>query len=245
MYRDYQPYLSVAARRAKGLAQLEKRGLGPLAPVVIEGRRIATTFWGTSWNENLESYSDYASRLPRGRTYVKNGSVANLRLEAGTVEAHVIGSELYTVDIDIEPMSEKQWATLCADCSGSIDSLVELLQGQFSDSVMKRLCEQGRGLFPTPEQIEFRCSCPDSAYMCKHIAAVLYGIGARLDHSPQLLFTLRKVQLADLIASANPHRLASSGKARRSELKKGELSALFGIELGDAPSAKKRRSKRK
>ena len=141
--------------------------------------------------------------------------------------------------------SERRWAALCADCSGSIDSLVELLQGQFSDSVMKRLCAQGRGLFPTPEQIEFRCSCPDSAYMCKHIAAVLYGIGARLDHSPELLFTLRKVQLADLIASANPRGLASSGKARRSELKKNELSALFGIELGDAPAGKQRRPKRK
>lgn len=245
MYRDYQPYISVAARQARGLAQLGRRGLGTLAPVVIEGPRIATTFWGKSWNQNLESYSDYASRLPRGRTYVRNGSVANLRLEAGTVEAHVIGSELYTVGIDIEPISKKQWAALCADCSGSIDSLVELLQGQFSDSVMKRLCEQGRGLFPSPDEIVFRCSCPDSASMCKHIAAVLYGIGARLDHAPELLFTLRKVQLAELIASANPLGLGSAGKARRSAMKKNELSALFGIELGDAPSAKRRRSKRK
>ncbi len=244
MFQDHRPYVSVAARHAKGRSALEELGVLTPQPVVIDGPRITTTFWGRSWSENLESYSDYASRLPRGRTYVRNGSVANLRIGPGRVEAHVIGSELYTVDVDVDAIDTKQWAALCADCSGSIDSLVELLQGQFSDSVMKRLCEQGRGLFPTPREIEFRCSCPDSASMCKHIAAVLYGVGARLDHTPELLFTLRKVHHAELFASANPKGLRASGRARRSAMKKNELSALFGIELTEAPSAK-RRPKRK
>ena len=191
----FKPYLSVAARRARAareLATLRKNGR-TMSPVAIEGRKIARTFWGEAWCDNLERYSDYANRLPRGRTYVRNGSVVDLQVGPGRVTALVSGSAMYEVQVTVGPVPRAHWRAICKDCSGAIDSLVELLQGRFSKGVMTRLCEQKTGLFPSPKEILFTCSCPDWASMCKHVAAVLYGIGARLDHQPELLFALRKV----------------------------------------------------
>ena len=169
---------------------------------MIEGRKIAGTFWGEAWCDNLERYSDFANRLPRGRTYVRNGSVVDLQVGPGRVTALVSGSTMYDVKVTVGPVPRARWSAICKDCSGAIDSLVELLQGRFSKGVMTRLCEEKTGLFPSPKDILFTCSCPDWASMCKHVAAVLYGIGARLDHQPELLFTLRKVDQQDLIAKA-------------------------------------------
>ena len=173
-----------------------------MSPVVIEGRTIAATFWGKAWCDNLERYSDYANRLPRGRTYVRNGSVVDLQIAPGEVNALVSGSEIYQVAVKVSAVPKARWTSICTDCAGAIDSLVELLQGRFSKGVMERICRQKTGLFPAPAEIEFSCSCPDWASMCKHVAAVLYGIGARLDEQPELLFKLRKVDEKDLIAKA-------------------------------------------
>ena len=150
-------------------------------PNTIEGRTIASTFWGKAWCENLERYSDYANRLPRGRTYVRNGSVVDLALLPGKVAARVSGSRLYTVTIEVTPLAKARWKALCKDCAGAIDSVVELLQGRFAKGVMERLCHAKTGLFPAPAEIRFACTCPDWASMCKHVAASLYGVGARLD----------------------------------------------------------------
>ena len=203
-FYEWRPYVSVAERRRQAereLAKLRKKG-DPISPVTIEGRTIATSFWGLSWCTNLERYSDYASRLPRGRTYVRNGSVVDLQIAKGEVKAIVSGSRLYRVKIGITPVRKPHWQAICRDCTGSIDSLVELLQGRLAKSVMDRVCRQGDGLFPAPKEITLSCSCPDWADMCKHVAAVLYGIGARLDHSPELLFVLRGVDQTELIAGA-------------------------------------------
>ena len=218
-YDDYynygfRPYLSVAARRAqavRAVAKLQKKGR-TISPVAIEGRKIARTFWGEAWCDNLERYSDYANRLSRGRTYVRNGSVVDLQVAPGSVTALVSGSTMYDVKVTVGPVPRACWNAICKDCSGAIDSLVELLQGRFSNGVMTRLCEQKTGLFPSPKDIHFTCSCPDWASMCKHVAAVLYGIGARLDQQPALLFTLRKVNQQDLIAKAGSD-LAKKRKA--------------------------------
>jgi uncharacterized Zn finger protein len=233
-YYGFKPYVSVGARRAQAareLVKLQKTGR-KISPVVIEGRTIAGTFWGEAWCDNLERYSDFANRLPRGRTYVRNGSVVDLQVGPGSVTAVVSGSTMYDVKVTVGPVPRARWSAICKDCSGAIDSLVELLQGRFSKGVMTRLCEENTGLFPSPKEILFTCSCPDWALMCKHVAAVLYGIGARLDHQPELLFTLRKVDQQDLIAKAGSElSKKSKGPAGAKVLVSDDLSEMFGIEM--------------
>ncbi len=236
-YYDWKPYVPVAARRrqaARELAKLAKKG-HPASPVVIDGRAIAKTFWGKAWCDNLERYSDYANRLPRGRTYVRNGSVVDLQIAAGAVTAMVSGSDLYRIQVRVAAVPKARWSAVCRDCAGAIDSLVELLQGRFSQGVMARLCHEKTGLFPSPAEITFECSCPDWASMCKHVAAVLYGIGARLDEQPDLLFALRKVDQQDLITRAGKGLpRTSKGPKVGKVLDAGDLSAMFGIEMARA-----------
>src|ERR1035437_5295846 len=230
----WKPYVSVAERRRKALKKMEslrKRGHS-VSPVVIEGRTIAKTFWGKAWCDNLEQYSDFANRLPRGRTYVRNGSVIDLQIAAGAMKAKGSGSAIYTVDLKIVPVDKSAWRSICTDCSGSIDSLVELLQGRLSKGVMERICRQKTGLFPSPAEIQLSCSCPDWASMCKHVAAVVYGIGARLDPQPELLFTLHAVNEKDLIANAGKDLpLAKKTPASEKILGSEKLSDIFGLEM--------------
>lgn len=237
----WQPYVSVAERRKlaeRELARLRRKGRGS-APVVLQGAKLATTFWGKAWNDNLEAYSDYASRLPRGRSYVRSGSVIDLQVNGGEVDALVMGSQLYQVRVTVAPLSKARWKSICKDCSGSIDSLVELLQGRVSQAVMERVSQQQTGLFPAPREIELSCSCPDWASMCKHVAAVLYGIGARLDAQPALAFRLRSVDEGELIASAAaPRATATTAPGSARLLDGGDLSVLFGLEMeGTKPQA--------
>jgi uncharacterized Zn finger protein len=213
-----------------------------VSPVQIEGRTIVKTFWGKSWCENLERYSDYANRLPRGRSYVRNGSVVDLQIEPGEIRACVSGSRLYQVKLTISPVAKARWKAICDDCAGAIDSLVELLQGKLSKAVMERICHKVHGLFPAPAEIKLSCSCPDDAYMCKHVAAVLYGIGARFDSQPELLFRLRGADEKQLIAqAAKSIPLATKGPAKKKVLADDDLSAVFGIEMADAKPARKKK----
>lgn len=239
MSYGWSPYVPVAERRAKAartMAQLARKGQ-VVSPVVIEGRAIARTFWGKAWCENMEAYSDFANRLPRGRTYVRNGSVVDLQIGPGEIIARVAGSELYTVRIQVKALPPSRWKTLCLDCSGAIHSLVELLQGRFSKAVMACMCRREGGLFPSPSEITLDCSCPDGADMCKHVAAVLYGIGARLDTQPELLFRLRQVDGTDLITQATRGvPLTMEGPGADKVLADDDLSELFGLELETAPS---------
>jgi uncharacterized Zn finger protein len=238
-FYGFKPYVTVRARRAdasREVARLKKAGRA-VAPVVIDSRAIATTFWGEAWCANLERYSDYANRLPRGRSYVRNGSVVDLQVEAGRVSALVYGSRMYEVTVTVGPVARVRWHAICLDCSGAIDSLVALLQGRLPDGVMARLCDAKTGLFPSPKDIQFTCSCPDWASMCKHVAAVLYGIGARLDHRPELLFTLRQVNQDDLVATAGT-RLSKTSKppATARVLAVDDLSGMFGIDMAPGPA---------
>jgi uncharacterized Zn finger protein len=231
----WKPYVPAADRRLKSsrkLDSLRKRG-HPVSPVVVEGRAITKTFWGKAWCDNLEQYSDFENRLPRGRTYVRNGSVIDLQIAPREITALVSGSELYRVALKITPVTKARWQSICTDCAGAIDSLVELLQGRLSTSVMERICQQKTGLFPSPEEIELSCSCPDWAEMCKHVAAVLYGVGARLDKQPELLFRLHEVDEKELIARAgNESSLSRKRPAAPKVLSDSEdLSALFGLDM--------------
>ena len=238
-YGGWAPYVPVAERRRiaeREMAKLRKKGY-PVAPVRIEGRAIARTFWGKSWCQNLESYRDYENRLPRGRTYVRNGSVVDLQIAPQEVTAMVSGSELYKVKISIKAMPKSHWQSLCRDCAGRIDSLIELLQGRFSKGVMERLCRQDNGLFPRPSEIRFSCSCPDSASMCKHVAAALYGVGSRLDEQPELLFRLRAVDHNELVADLDTAvPLSKTAPVAGRVLETEDLSALFGLDMAEEES---------
>jgi len=233
----FYPRASMAGRQQQAkreLAALKKRGKA-VAPVTIQGRAIATSFWGQSWCANLERYSDYANRLPRGRSYVRNGCVIDLQIAKGEVAAMVSGSDLYTVKATIKTVAGQHWRAICRDCAGGVDSLVELLQGRLAKAVMDRVCREGDGLFPAPKEIELSCSCPDWADMCKHVAAVLYGVGARLDHEPRLLFVLRGVDETELIAHAGQDlSFTQSTAAAAKVLDDGDVAALFGLEMADA-----------
>src|SRR6266481_354053 len=252
-YYGWAPYVSVAQRRRKAaseMAKLKKKG-HPVSPVLVEGRTIVKTFWGKAWCENLERYSDFANRLPRGRTYVRNGSVIDLQIDPGKIQALVSGSSIYKVTVKVTPVTKARWKSICTDCAGAIDSLVELLQGRFSKGVMERICRQGTGLFPSPNEIKLSCSCPDWADMCKHVAAVLYGIGARFDEQPELLFRLHEVDQEELIAKAGKALpLSEAGPSASKLLGSDDLSGIFGLDMaegigGDAGSSDSTSPKRK
>ncbi len=241
-YGRWPKYVPVAQRHAKAdkaMQKLGKKGL-KVEPIKTEGRKIARTFWGKAWCDHLEKFSDYENRLPRGRTYVRNGSVCHLAISKGSIEAIVSGSELYNINIDITPLSAKKWQQVREQCAGQIGSVLELLQGRFSDNVMKIITDPENGLFPQPHEIKLDCDCPDWADMCKHIAAVLYGVGARLDQQPELLFLLRNVDQEALISTELDITSATTGKGKR-RLATADLSNLFDIEM-DEP-AKPRRKK--
>jgi uncharacterized Zn finger protein len=221
------------------MAALRKKGVD-VQPVEIAGRKIADSFWGEAWCDHLESFSDFENRLPRGRTYVRNGSVCHLAVAKGNIDAKVSGSELYDVKVTIKPLEGKKWKAIKGRCGGRIGSLLELLQGRLSDHVMEVVTDQKQGLFPLPGEMAFRCSCPDWAVMCKHVAAVLYGVGARLDNKPELLFTLRGVNHEELIeADAEKAVAAATSRGKSKRLAASEIGDVFGIELdGDTPSGK-------
>lgn len=234
-YYSYWPkYVSVGERKRKAgkkTAQLIKQGK-KLEPITVEGRTIAKTYWGKSWCENLESYSDYENRLPRGRTYVRNGFVIDLKITAGSIKALVCGSSTYNIKIDIAPLSKDKWQAIVKECSGKIDSIIELLSGKFSKSVMEVIARKEQGLFPHPNEIKIDCSCPDYAKVCKHVAAVLYGVGARLDTNPELLFTLRQVDHNELIVTDSALETLVKRDAEQKAFADDELSNIFGIDIG-------------
>jgi uncharacterized Zn finger protein len=236
-YGGFAPYVTVAERKrkaAKEVEKLKKKGQ-VVQPIVLEGRSIANTFWGKAWCKNLESYSDYSNRLPRGRTYVRNGSVIDLKVAEGEITALVSGSSIYKVKIAITKVVTNKWNKIVNECAGKIDSLIELLQGKFSKAVMEIITDPEKGLFPHPKEIRLSCSCPDWADMCKHVAAVLYGVGARLDDRPEELFMLRQADHVELIAKAGAPSFTKTSADRSDQiLADSDLSSLFGIDMGDA-----------
>jgi uncharacterized Zn finger protein len=238
--RETEPVKPVAdewvecERRRKAMKKMDalrKKGVD-IQPITINGRKIATSFWGEAWCDHLESFSDFENRLPRGRSYVRNGSVCHMAVAKGEIEAKVSGSQLYNIKVSIKTLPGKKWTAIKGRCSGQIGSLLELLQGRLSDHVMEVVTDRKEGLFPLPGEMSFHCSCPDWASMCKHVAAVLYGIGARLDSKPELLFTLRGVNHEELIeADAEKAVAAATSRGKSKRLAADEISAVFGIEI--------------
>lgn len=246
-YFRFPRYVSVAEKRAraeKKIRQLKKKHPN-LAPVILEGRSLAKTWWGRSWNENLERYADYSNRIGRGRSYVRHMAVLDLEIRPGAVNALVQGSQNkpYSVEIGIQALKKANWKKITAACADRLDSLQDLLDGKFPRDLSHLFMQKGHGLFPSPEEIQFSCSCPDWATMCKHVAAALYGIGARLDEDPSLFFVLRKANLDDLISKTIDD--AAAKYIRKAEentppmVAEEDLGAVFGIDMDTMPDFEK------
>lgn len=253
-YYGFRPYVRVAVRHAnskKEMEKLKKKGQD-IKPVTIEGKKIAKTFWGVAWCDHLESFSDYENRLPRGRSYLRNGSVCHLDITKGEVNAMVSGSALYTVKVTIKMLPKTKWNSVKDRCAGQIGSLLELLQGHLSTNVMTVVTNQENGLFPLPEEISLKCSCPDWAVMCKHVAAALYGVAVRLDEKPELLFLLRGVDHEELI-SADISAATSVTQAKgvrplrggRKRIAENALTDIFGIEISGTPAPIKKKPQKR
>ena len=206
-------------------------------PIYIEGRKIAKSWWGEAWCKNLELYADYENRIARGKTYVRNGSVIHLAIEGGSVTAKVQGSRSrpYDIKVDIQPISKSDWERIKKICQNKIGSLAELAEGKFPVEFAELFTQKNSGLFPSPREIKFSCSCPDWAYMCKHVAAVLYGIGARFDDDPLLFFTLRGINVNDLIKKSINDKvdnmLKSAGRKTERTLDNVDVCSLFGDDI--------------
>jgi uncharacterized Zn finger protein len=247
-YGGFAPYVPVGKRKSQGLAKAKKRlGKGKsLEPINISGRKIATTFWGQSWCKHFETYSDFSNRLPRGRTYARNGSIAHLEITSGLITAMVCGSDLYLIKIRIDSLPTKAWRKLCDQSTASVHSVIDLMLGKLPDTVIESLTAPESGLFPKSSEIRLSCDCPDGAHLCKHLAAVLYGVGSRLDEQPELLFLLRGVQQTDLIGSSLAVNADSLiGIEGASALDEADLGDIFGIDLvlPDDDSGKKNSKK--
>ena len=250
-YWRYPRYVSVAEKRAKAekkLKQLKKKN-PHIKPIEIEGRTIARTWWGKAWNQNLESYADYSNRIGRGRSYVRHGAVLDLQIDSGKVESLVQGSKSkpYSVTIRIKATGKKTWQEIKTASEGKLDSLQELLSGKFPKGLGEIFTTQGKGLFPSPKEIDFDCSCPDWATMCKHVAATLYGIGARLDEDPELFFKLRQVKMKDLVSEAVEGKtrelLKKARKKTARAIAESDLGDVFGIDMENPMAPKTKRKK--
>lgn len=235
-YFEYTPVAKKKADAEKTIAKLRKKNPN-ITPVIIDGKNIANTWWSISWNKNLESYADYSNRIERGRSYVRNGMVLDLQINTGVVNALVQGSgkSPYKVEIKIAKLSDSAWSKITSQCGSKISNMAELAEGKFPKEFEELFLRQGEGLFPTPKEIELSCSCPDWAYMCKHVAAALYGIGARFDSDPLLFFKLRGIQFEELLKKSvedkidNMLKNADKKSSRVIDDNAIDISALFGL----------------
>ena len=246
-YYGYSEYVSVAEKKAKAEKKLEKlkKKKPNINPIALKSSRLADTWWGKAWNKNLESYADYENRIGRGRSYVRHGAVLDLQIKAGKVTALVQGSRTkpYDITIVISPMDKTKWKKIKEICEGKLSSIAKLLEGKFPKELQEIFTEKKSGLFPSPQKINFECSCPDWADMCKHVAATLYGIGSRLDEDPSLFFTLRKVKMDELISEVikgqSKSMLSKAKKKTSRVIDDSDVTAMFGIDMDgdeDTPS---------
>jgi uncharacterized Zn finger protein len=238
-YWGFPRYVSVSEKKAKAarkLRELSKKNPN-LKPVILQGTSLVRSWWGKAWNLNLERYADFENRIGRGRSYVRHGAVLDLQIAPGEVRALVQGSQSkpYSVVISIKKLRKEIWQTILEQCQGMLESLQELLSGRFPKAIGEIFTHRDSGMFPSSKEITFNCSCPDWAGMCKHVAATLYGIGARLDESPELFFTMRNVAMDDLIRQAvTDHKeklLARASRKSSRIIDEADLSATFGIAL--------------
>lgn len=231
--RYSQPTTSELKKRSAESIKREKGKGSTLEPVCVTGRTIAKNWWGQAWCSNLEQYADYASRLDRGKRYIRTGAVLDLKIEKGKIRARVQGTRKtpYKIEIRISPLSEEKCQEIIKKCSRKIENLESLLSGTFPEE-LKELFQGNNGLFPEPKEISFNCSCPDWALLCKHVAAALYGVGVRLDNDPALFFQLRGINMdhfIDVTLANKVEAMLENAENPSSRIIEGNVDSLFGV----------------
>jgi len=168
-------------------------------------------WWAQRWIAVLESFG-WSNRLQRGRTYARKGQVLNIDVQPGRVTARVQGSRRtpYTVRIDIRPLADDQWERAIDAMAEQALFAARLLAGEMPPEIEQAFQAAGVSLFPTSDDVAMRCSCPDWAVPCKHIAAVYYLLGEEFDRDPFLLFTLRGRTRDQVMAALRTRRAASA-----------------------------------
>jgi len=237
-FYGYPEYVPVAKKKENAQKSIEKlRKKNPnISPVIIEGKSIVEKWWGKAWNKNLESYADLRNRIGRGRSYVKHGAVLDLQIKKGTIEALVQGSSSrpYSIVIQIDKLDNKKWKSVLEICNHRIDTMETLILGKFPKEFDELFKASKNGLFPSPKEIHFNCSCPDSARVCKHVAAVLYGVGARLDKDPIIFFKLRDIDFEELLKKSMEDKMQSmlknADKKSKRVIDDTEVFDLFGLD---------------
>ncbi len=208
-------------------------------PIIVKSKSLVQTWWGKAWNVNLERYADYTNRIDRGRSYVRHGAVVDLRIGNGVVKALVQGrtAKPYTVSIWVEDLREDLWNNIVKSCEGKLESMSQLLEGEFPQDLAEIFTNPGSGMFPSLDEITFSCGCPDWASMCKHVAAALYGVGVRIDEDPGKFFKLRKVNISDLVSRAVEDRtknlLEKAGTNRSRVIDHSKIQNVFDIDMED------------
>ena len=249
-YWGFPKYVSVAEKKAKAakkLKELSKKKTN-MKPVALKGSALAHTWWGKAWNRNLEQYADYSNRIGRGRSYVRHGAVLDLQIEQGEVIALVQGSgrNPYSVSVKIRTLKKETWQRMKTACEGTLESFQELLAGNFPKALGEIFICKDSGMFPAPIEIKFDCSCPDWADMCKHVAAVLYGVGVRLDEDPKLFFRLRDAGIDELIKQAVAGKveklLEKAGRKSGRIIEDKDIASVFGIDMEEQPAIVKNKT---
>jgi uncharacterized Zn finger protein len=150
-------------------------------------------WWSQRWLELLDSYR-FKKRLERGRTYARQGNVLSIEFQGAKVLAKVQGSEPepYKVSLSLDSFSDEEWGYLVETMSQKAIFAAKLLAGEMPQNIEEVFTASGISLFPfTLSDVHSRCSCPDKANPCKHIAAVYYQLGDRFSEDPFVLFQLR------------------------------------------------------
>ena len=249
-YWGFPKYVSVAEKKAKAAKKLKElsKKKSNMKPVALKGSALAHTWWGKAWNRNLEQYADYSNRIGRGRSYVRHGAVLDLQIEQGEVIALVQGSDRnpYSVSVKIQTLKKETWQRMKTACEGTLESFQELLAGNFPKALGEIFICKDSGMFPAPREIKFDCSCPDWADMCKHVAAVLYGVGARLDEDPKLFFRLRDAGIDELIKQAVAGKveklLEKAGRKSGRIIEDKDIASVFGIDIEEQPAIVKNKT---
>lgn len=233
---DNYSQISVAELRRKASETTKKAAAKgqSMTPVIVSGRQITKSWWGTAWCKNLEQYADYSSRLQRGKRYIRSDALVDLKIQGGKILARVQGTRKvpYKVEIHISPLSEERCQDIIQRCGRKIENLEALVSGDFPDDLKELFLSEG-GLFPSPREISFQCSCPDWALLCKHVAVALYGVGVRVDENPFLFFALRGINIdrfIDVTLSSKTEQMLENAKQPSNRIiENADVADLFGI----------------